>query len=116
MVFSPLGNFDHVLSVSINFPSNSKGDAPFHHIGYNYSGADWNGLRDHSRDVPQEDIFKVGASALASEFFEWIHIATDVDIPHCKCQVNSHSFPWSSAACGAVIPHKICLFSFAPLK
>ena len=33
MTFSLLGISDHVtVSVSIDFPSNSKGDAPFHHI------------------------------------------------------------------------------------
>ena len=41
MVFPPLGNFDHaVVSVSINFPSNSKRNAPFHCIVYDYSHAD----------------------------------------------------------------------------
>ena len=28
--------------------------------------ADWEGLPDHLRDVPWEDIFKLGASAAAS--------------------------------------------------
>ena len=38
MVFSPLRNPDHVLvSVSIDFLSNSKRDALFHHIAYDYS-------------------------------------------------------------------------------
>ena len=37
VVFPPLGNSDHVVvSVSIDFPSNSKGDALFHHIAYDY--------------------------------------------------------------------------------
>ena len=41
MVFPLLGNFDHVfLSVSINFPSNSKRDVLFHCIVYDYSCAD----------------------------------------------------------------------------
>ena len=52
MAFHPLGNSDHVLvSVSIDFPSNSKWDASFHSIAYDYSRADWNSLRDHLRDV-----------------------------------------------------------------
>ena len=51
--FPPLGNFDHVVvSVSIDFPSNSQQDAPFHRITYDYSHADWDGLRDHLTDVP----------------------------------------------------------------
>ena len=45
MVLPPLGNSDHVVvSVSIEFPSNSQWDTPFHRIGYNYSCADWEGL------------------------------------------------------------------------
>ena len=42
MVFPPLGNSDHfVVSVSIDFPTNSQQDAPFHRIAYDYSHADW---------------------------------------------------------------------------
>ena len=71
MGFPPLGNSDHVVvSISIDFPTNSQRDAPFHRIAYDYSRADWDGLRDHLRDVPWEDIFKLGASAAASEFCE----------------------------------------------
>ena len=44
MALPPLGNFDVIVSVSIDFSSNSKWDAPFHGIAYNYSGADWDGL------------------------------------------------------------------------
>ena len=32
-------------------------------IKRDYSHADWDGLRDHLRDDPWEDIFKLGASA-----------------------------------------------------
>ena len=71
MTFPLLGNSDHVVvSVSIDFLLNSKRDAPFHRIVYDYSRADWDGLRDHLRDVPWEDIFKLSASAAASEFCE----------------------------------------------
>ena len=53
MAFPALGNSDHVVvSISIDFPINSKRDAPFYCIAYDYSRADWNGLRDHLRDVP----------------------------------------------------------------
>ena len=69
MAFPPLGNSDHVIiSVSIDFLSHSQQDAPFHRIAYDYSCAHWDGFRDHLRDVPWEDIFKLGASAAASEF------------------------------------------------
>ena len=70
MTFPPLGNSDHVVSVSINFPLNLKQDALFHRIAYDYSCPDWDGLHDHLRDVPWEDIFKLSASSTASEFCE----------------------------------------------
>ena len=57
-----------LLSVSINFPSNSHRDAPFYHIACDYAHDDLDSLRDHLRDVPWEDIFKLGAFAAASEF------------------------------------------------
>ena len=72
MAFPPLGNSDHVVSVSIDFPSYSQQDDPFHCIAYDYFCADWNGLRDHLRDVPWEHIFKLAASAATSEFCEWV--------------------------------------------
>ena len=71
MTFPPLGNSDHVVvSVSIKFPSNSPRDVPFHRIAYDYSCADCDGLCDHLRDVPWEDIMKFSVSAAASEFCE----------------------------------------------
>ena len=52
MAFILLGNSDHVVvSVSIAFSINSKQDTPFHCVAYDYSRADWDGLRDHLRDV-----------------------------------------------------------------
>ena len=104
MAFPPLGNSDHVfVSVPIDFPINSKQDTLFHHVVYDYSCADWDGLRDHLRDVPWEDIFKLSASAAASEFCEWVQIRIGVYIPHHKYQVKPHSSPWFSAACAAAI-------------
>ena len=42
MSFPPVGNSNHVgVSVSIDFPINSKQDAPSHRIAYDYSCADW---------------------------------------------------------------------------
>ena len=53
VAFPPLENSDHVVvSVSIDFPSNAQRDPPFHCIAYDYSHANWDGLRDHLRDVP----------------------------------------------------------------
>ena len=96
-----MGNSDHVVvSVSIDFPSNSQRDAPFHRIAYDYSRADWDGLRDHLRDAPWENILKLGA--FASEFCEWVQVGIDVYIPHRKYQAKSNSCPWFSASCAAV--------------
>ena len=82
MAFPPLGNSDHVvLSVSIEFPSNSQQDDLIHHMAYDYSHADWDGLHDHLRDIPWEDILKLSASAAAaaaSEFCGWVHVRIDV--------------------------------------
>ena len=107
MAFPPLGNSDHVVvSVSMNFPSYSQRDTPFHRIDYDYSSAGCDSLCDHLRDVPWEDIFKLSVSAAASEFCEWVQVGIDVYIPHRKYQVKLHSSPWFSAACAAAIVHR----------
>ena len=62
------------------------------------------------RDVPWKDIFKLGASATASEFCEWVQVGIDAYIPHRKYQVKPHSSPWSSAACAAAIVHRYHFF------
>ena len=103
MTFSPLENSDDVVvSVPINVPSSSQRNAQFHRIAYEYSHADWNGLCDHLRDVPLEDIFKLGAFATASGFCEWVKVYT----PHRKNHLKHHSSPWFSAACAATIVHR----------
>ena len=107
MAFPPLGNSDHVaVSVSIDFPSNSQQDSPFHGIAYDYSLANWDGLHDHLRDVPWENIFRFSASAATSEFCEWVQVGIDVCIPHRKYQVKPHSSPWFSASCAVAIVHR----------
>ena len=89
IAFLLLGNSDHaVVSVSIDFKSNSKRDAPFHRIAYDYSCAGWDDLHDHLRGVPWEDIFKLSASVGASEFCEWVQVGVDVYMPHRKYQVK----------------------------
>ena len=99
MAFSPLGNSDHVVvSVSIDFPSNLQRDASFHCIAYDYSRVDWDSLSDHLRGVPWEDIFKLGASAPTSEFWEWVWVRIDVYIRHRKNLLKHHSSPWFSAS------------------
>ena len=94
MAFPLLGNSDDVVvSVSIDFPINSKQDALFHCISNDYSRAEWDGLRDHLRDAPWDDIFKLSTSAGASEFCEWFQVGIDVYLPHRKYQIKPHSSP-----------------------
>ena len=114
MAFPPLGNSNQVVvSVSIDFPSNSQRDAPFHRIAYDYSRADLDDLRDHLRDVRWENIFKPGASAAASEFCEWVQVEIDVHIPH-RISGQASLSPWFSAACSAAIVHRNHFFLFVP--
>ena len=51
------------------------------------------------------DIFKLGVSAAASEFWKWVQVGIDVYIPYRKYQVKPHSSPWFSATCAAAIVH-----------
>ena len=95
-----------VVSVSVDFPSNWKRDALFHRIAYDYSRADCDGLHDHFRDVFYDDIFKLCASAAASEFCEWVQVGIDVYIPLCMYKVKPHSSPWYLATCAAAIAHR----------
>ena len=65
------------------------------------------------RNVTWEDIFKLGASAAAREFCEWVQFGIDVYILHRKYQVKPHSSPWFSAAWAAAIVHRnhfFCLY------
>ena len=95
MASSPLGNSDHVVvSVSIDFPSNSKWDALLHHIAYDYSGAD-------------------SAFAAGTEFCEWVQIGIYVYIPHLSIRLSLtdlHGFQLL-----VLLPQK-SLFLFAPTE
>ena len=78
IAFPPLGNSDHVVvSVSIDFPTNSKQDALFHCI------ADLTILK-----------------LIRTIFVIFVFIC------HHKYQVKTHLSPWFSAACAAVIVHR----------
>ena len=48
-------------------------------MAYDYSFVDWDGLHDHLRDFPWEDIFKLSAFAAASEFCGWAQQALSGD-------------------------------------
>ena len=62
------------MMLSQFLPINSKQDVLFHCMAYDYSCADWDGLCDHLKDVPWEDIFKLSASTAASEFCERVQV------------------------------------------
>ena len=47
-------NWEILIMLLSQFPSKSKQDAPFHRIDYDYSCADWDGPRDHLRELPWE--------------------------------------------------------------
>ena len=80
MAFPPLENSDHtVVSVSIDCPSNAKGDTLFHRTTNDYTCADWDSPRDHLRNVSWEDIFKLGNSVTAAEFCEWVKVGIDIN-------------------------------------
>ena len=49
---------------------------------------------------------ELSASAVASEFCEWVQVGIDVYILHRKYQVKPHSSPWFSAGCDAAIVHR----------
>ena len=64
------------------------------------------------RDVPWRAIFKLSASAAASEFRELVQVGIEVYIPHRKYQVKPHLSPWDLAACDAAIFHRNLFFQF----
>ena len=101
LAFPPLGNYDVVISITIDFPSNSKVDAPFHCTTYDYLRADWDGLRNHLRAFPSD-----------TEFCEWIQFGVDVYIPHCKYQAKTDSSPCFSAAYATAIANRNLFFRF----
>ena len=108
MAFPPLGNSDHlVVSVSIDFPINSKHDTQFHHVAYDYSRADWDGLQEifHGR-ISLNSVLLL----LLVNFVSGFKVRIDVYSPHPRYQVKPHSSPWLSAACAAAIVHRNYFF------
>ena len=82
-------------------------------MAFDYSRADWDGLRNHLRYVPWEYVFKLGASSATNDIYEWVRAGIDVYITHKKYQVKPHSAPWFPDACAAAIVHRshfICLY------
>ena len=102
MAFPQLGNSDHIVSVSTNFPINSKQDAPFQCLDYDYSQADWDGLCDHSEMFHGRISLN---SVLLLLLVIQVQVGIVVYIPHLKYQVKPHSSLSFSAACAAAIAH-----------
>ena len=48
---------------------------------HSYSCAEWDGFCYHLRDLPWENIFKLGPSTAVTEFWEWIQVGIDAYIP-----------------------------------
>ena len=65
---------------------------------------------DNLSYVPWQDIFKLSASAVPSEFCQWIQVGIDVYISHHKYQVKPYSSPWFSVACAAAVVHRSQFF------
>ena len=59
------------VSVYIDFPSNSQQDALFHHIAYDYSCTDWDGLYDCLGDVPWAISLSLVLLLLLVNFVNW---------------------------------------------
>ena len=81
-------------------------------MAYCHSCADWDGVRDHLRDVQWADVFKLSVSTAAIGFCEWVQVGIDVYIPHHKYQVKPHLSPWFLPACTAAIVHRNHFFLF----
>ena len=116
MASSPLGNSDYAdVSVSIGFPTNSKWEAPFHCIFYDYLRADLDSLWLFER-------CSMGGYLLKSVFLlQLVNFVTGFRlelmleyIPHQKNQAKSHSFSCFSAPRAAAIVHRNH-FSFVPI-
>ena len=66
------------MSISTDFHSNSKEDAPFHQTAHGHSLVVWDGLCGHLKDVPQDDISELGVSATTTELCDWVQGGIDV--------------------------------------
>ena len=75
-------------------------------MAFDPSCADWDGSHDNLRNVLWDDIFKLGASAAVSEFYELVQVRIDVYIHQNKYQVKPHLSLWFLATLAAAIVHQ----------
>lgn len=70
---SLLGNsVNVVVSISIDYKFDSKGDYPFNRIICDDSGDVWDGFCECLKNVPWKNFFNLGASAAAFQFHEMV--------------------------------------------
>ena len=102
--FPPIGKFSpFYCSVSIDFPSNSQRDAPFHRIAKGYSHADWDGLRDNLRDIPCKKSLNSVLLLLLVNFVSGFRL----ELMYISKVIGQASrISMVSAACAAVIVHR----------
>ena len=79
-------------SDSSSFKLQRAGDASFQCTAYAFFPADWYNLCDQLKNVPWEDILRLGAFAAGTEFYEWVQTGSDVFITHYKYQLILHLF------------------------
>ena len=106
VAFAPLGNFDHVVPISIDVSTNSQQSALFHCTDYDYSHADWESLHIHARISLNSVLLLLVMNLVGGFRLELIYIY----IPHCMYHIKPHSYPWFSAACATVIVQRNYFF------
>ena len=68
-ILPPLANSDYVfVSLSLNLPSNVKGEVPFDRTDHDYPHVEWYGPSDLLRDAPWDYIWRPSSSAATTEF------------------------------------------------
>ena len=67
-------------------------DSRFYCTAFNYC-ADSDGLGDHLRDVPWENIFELSTSAIAFKFYEWFQVKIVVIVVNIRASpINLYGF------------------------
>ena len=108
MRFLPVDNYDHVVSVSTDFPA--KRDALFHSIAYGYYHADWGSLRDNLRNVPGRILLISVLLLLLVNFGNECKLRLMYILITVKYQVKPLSHLWFLPACAATIVHRNLFF------
>ena len=105
IVSSPLGSSDHCVVTVTRKDSPSIVSAPYHRTVYQYSKADWCGLRTFLSQIPWNSLPQDSDKA-AQEVAEWITVGMRAYIPSKTFQLKPHSQPWFTPECAAAIAHR----------